>query len=436
MRVAALQPERARIALLGGLVHHGRDGRGVSDSDRERLADAQQAVLRQRASDPWQRVARAAGLGALDEDILACTLAPESDAGIGALYQSLQPAGGPHATPGLIRELLFLGDHDYPALFERLAPDAPLRRTSLLRCAAVGTYEPLHPGAMARAELLGVGRGDEAPPGTVRLPVQAAWNELVLPAHALRRLEEYLLWIRHRETVFGDWGGRAMGGPVALFSGPPGTGKTFAAEAMAARLGWPLFRVDLGRLVSKYVGETEQNLNRLFDAVCGRRAILLFDEADSLFGRRGEVTDARDRYANMEVSHLLSRIERHQGPCILTTNLRQQVDPAFSRRFQSVIEFPRPDRDARVGLWRGALPPRAPLADGVDCEVLAEAVALTGGQIRNAATHAAFLAAGAGGPLGMAELARAVWQELAKDGRETPPEAIGGLAAWLKEGER
>lgn len=433
MTVAALQPERARIALLGDLVRHGRHGRGVTQADRERLAAAQEAVLQGRVTDPWHRVARTAGLNELDEDVLACTVAPETDPGIGALYQSLQPVGGPHATPGLIRELLFLGDGEYPALIDRLASGAPLRRAALIQCAAVGTYEPLRLGTTARAALLGMDPGAEAPPGTLRLPVRAVWDDLVLPSHALRRLEEYLLWITHRQTVFGEWGGRAMGGPVALFSGPPGTGKTFAAEAIAARLGWPLYRVDLGRLVSKYVGETEQNLNRLFDAAAGRRAILLFDEADSLFGRRGEVSDARDRYANMEVSHLLSRIERHRGPCILTTNLRQQVDPAFSRRFQSVIEFPRPDREARVGLWRGALPPRAPLADSVDCVALAEAVSLTGGQIRNAATHAAFLAAGAGGALGMAELARAIWQELAKDGRETPPAAIGSLADWLKE---
>jgi SpoVK/Ycf46/Vps4 family AAA+-type ATPase len=220
---------------------------------------------------------------------------------------------------------------------------------------------------------------------------------------------------------------------VALFSGPSGTGKTFAAVVLASELDWPLYRVDLGRLVSKYIGETEKNLNRLFDAAHGRPMVLQFDEADSLFSKRGEVKEARDRYANMEVSHLLARIESHHGPVILTTNLRKQLDPAFARRFQVVVDFPRPDMAARTSLWRRLLPPRAPLDAGIDMDFLGRAVNLTGGGIRNAALHAAYMAAGAGLPIGVGHIALAVWRELGKDGRELSLADLGALAPYLPE---
>jgi SpoVK/Ycf46/Vps4 family AAA+-type ATPase len=220
---------------------------------------------------------------------------------------------------------------------------------------------------------------------------------------------------------------------VALFSGPSGTGKTFAAEVLANAFERPLFRVDLGLLVSKYIGETEKNLNALFDAAHDRDIVLLFDEADSLFGKRGEVKEARDRYANMEVSHLLSRIERHQGPCILTSNLRQHLDPAFARRFQMVIEFPRPDAEARGELWRLHIPSGAPCDGDVEPALLGKELSLTGGQIRNAALHAAFLAAGESSTITLTHVARAVWTELAKEGDEMMTASLGKLAQYLPE---
>src|SRR5690606_26886964 len=184
------------------------------------------------------------------------------------------------------------------------------------------------------------------------------------------------------------------GGPLALFTGASGVGKSIAATAIAAELSeltgepWALYTLDLGRVMSKYVGETEENLNRLLDALDGRRAILQIDEADGLFGKRGEVTDARDRYANLEVSHMLSRFERHAGPVILTTNLRSNIDGAFLRRFQQIVDFPAPDTRARKILWKKLLPPRAPRAEGFEGEELASAVRLSGGAIHNAAFFA------------------------------------------------
>ena len=187
----------------------------------------------------------------------------------------------------------------------------------------------------------------------------------------------------------------------------------------------------LAGLVSKYIGETEKNLNALFDAAHGENMVLQFDEADSLFSKRGEVKEARDRYANLEVSHLLSRIEVHQGPCILTTNLRDQLDTAFARRFQVVVDFQKPDATARLQLWRRLLPCRAPLADDVDLATLANQVDLAGGSIRNAALHAAVTAAADSSPITMRHLARAVWRELAKAGRPVGTGEIGTLAGFL-----
>ena len=270
-----------------------------------------------------------------------------------------------------------------------------------------------------------------APPGAIRVRQRASWEELVLPAEREIMLREFLLWLKHRDTVVHQWGGKTVGGPVALFSGPSGTGKTFAATVLATELGWPLYRVDLARLVSKYIGETEKNMGRLFDAVHGRPMVLQFDEVDALMSKRGEIKEARDRYANMEVSYLLTRIEDHEGPCILTTNLRTQIDKAFSRRFQIVVEFPRPDEAARMRLWSLMVPPRAPRHADVDFDLLARAVNLTGGNIKNAALHAAYLAADDNRCISMAHIATAVFRELAKDRPQLSQNDLGPLAEYL-----
>jgi SpoVK/Ycf46/Vps4 family AAA+-type ATPase len=227
---------------------------------------------------------------------------------------------------------------------------------------------------------------------------------------------------------------------LALFTGASGTGKGLAAMVIASELSeatgepWALYTLDLGRVISKYVGETEENLNRLLDALDGRRAILQIDEADGLFGKRGEVTDARDRYANLEVSHMLSRFERHSGPVILTSNYRSNIDSAFLRRFQMVIEFPSPDAEARSALWTALIPPDAPRDSKLDMDELANAVRLSGGAIQNAAHYASILARNAGEPIARGHLARAVWAELGKENRQIRLSEIGSLAGHL-EGE-
>jgi hypothetical protein len=432
--VSSLAPEWQRIQLLGTCLSTQRRGETVAEDIKERLQALHQKVLRLREQWPWRDITQLNKLSPLDQDILACVVAPEADPRIGWTYQELQPGlASPYPSVALVRELLFLDVGEAGVFHGRFAESAPLRQFRLLdRITEI--YDPLRPTARTRSFLLGWHNSETTmPPGTIELPVRAIWNDLVLPESCKQGLEELLLWVQQRNVVELEWGGQPSGGPIALLCGPSGTGKTFAAEVIAGALGYRLLRIDLGLLVSKYVGETEKNLNALFDAVVDEPVLLLFDEADSLFGRRGELKEARDRYANMEVSHLLTRIERHRGPCILTTNLRQHIDSAFLRRFHAVIEFPCPDLVARIKLWDQHLPPHAPRTEDVDIELLAQAVVLTGGQIRNSALRAAFLAAGDTGVVGLKHLACGIWRELAKDGRELHPSMLGELSKYLSE---
>ncbi len=224
--------------------------------------------------------------------------------------------------------------------------------------------------------------------------------DLVLPAAALDALKDIVSQLRHRAQVHEDWGFASPGGRglglAALFAGDSGTGKTYAAEAVANEAGLDLYRIDLALTVSKYIGETEKNLRRLFDAAEASGAVLLFDEADALFGKRSEVKDSHDRYANIEVAYLLQRIESYRGLAILTTNLKSSLDNAFLRRLRFVVNFPFPDEAARAALWRRQFPRQAPLAADIDWRALAK-LHLTGGHIRAVALNAAFRAAAEGG---------------------------------------
>jgi hypothetical protein len=248
------------------------------------------------------------------------------------------------------------------------------------------------------------------------------WEQLVLDAGTTARLEELVGRVAHRATVRGDWGMASGGqGVVALLSGDPGTGKTMAAEAVALRLGLPMLSVDLSRLVSKWIGETEKNLAELFEAAEGFGALLFFDEADALFGKRGEVNEAQDRYANMEVSYLLQRLERFEGIALLATNLAQGMDEAFLRRFDLVIRVPRPGPAQRRRLWE-ALLPEAVRAEGLDLGGFARRFDVTGAEIRNAALAAAYAAAAEGGAVTAERLRAALAREFAKQGRPLPGE--------------
>jgi hypothetical protein len=263
-----------------------------------------------------------------------------------------------------------------------------------------------------------------------RIEPVATWDDLVLPPPQRQILREMNAQARHRLTVYESWGFAhkcACGlGISALFVGASGTGKTMAAEVLANELRLDLYRIDLSQVVSKYIGETEKSLRRVFDAAEDGGAILLFDEADALFGKRSDVKDSHDRYANIEVSYLLQRMEVYRGLAILTTNMKEALDAAFLRRIRFVVQFPFPDADQRAEIWRRTFPAATP-TDGLNISKLAR-LNIAGGTIRNMALYAAFLAADAGEPVGMSHLLRAARVEYAKLERPLTDTEIGGWA--------
>jgi AAA+ superfamily predicted ATPase len=245
---------------------------------------------------------------------------------------------------------------------------------------------------------------------------RACWDDLVLPERQRQLLGAIVDQIRHRPTVYGDWGfsDKTMRGLglAALFAGPSGTGKTLAAEVIAAELSLDLMRIDLSAVVDKYIGETEKNLSRVFDAAEAGGAVLLFDEADALFGKRGEVKDSHDRYANIEVDYLLQRIDAYRGLAILATNLKDNLDQAFLRRLRFIVQFPFPDAAQRARIWERVFPPQTPL-ENLDFARLAQ-LNVAGGSIRNIALNAAFQAAADGSGVSMAQIRASARTEYAK----------------------
>ncbi len=252
---------------------------------------------------------------------------------------------------------------------------------------------------------------------TTRIRPSRTWDDLVLPVEDFERVRMVAARYRHRDTVLDEWGFKPIpsAGVVAMFSGPPGTGKTMSAEVIAADLGLDLFKVNLATMVSKYIGETEKNLEQLFDVADTGNVVLLFDEADSIFGKRSEVSDAQDRYANLEVSYLLQRIERFDGLVILTTNLSSNIDNAFLRRIHVVVDFQAPDEGERRTLWLKALPSDAPQND-VDIDFCSQ-FKLSGADIRSVALGAAFRAADEKKSISMSHVVTALFDEMRKQGR-------------------
>ncbi len=431
MNHAALAAEWKRIECLCDIAQDSRQGREPSAERLERLKALQAEVTAARAEGAWNALG-GAGLNPLALDVIACVAAPEISHVAAYAYAGLDADPATQApTKRLIQALLSLEPDDVPAFNGELSPEAPLRTRGLVVVGQAGMAGTVAMGHALRRALFG-DSDPSTPPGTVQVRRTAGWNDLIVSDQCRRMLKEFCAFIRHRGRVEDDWRGKRRGGPVALFSGPSGTGKTLAATVLATELEVPLFRADLGLLVSKYIGETEKNLNALFDALDSSDCILLFDESDALFGRRGEVKDARDRYANMEVSHLLTRIENQNCPCLLTTNLRTSIDSGFLRRFQIVVDFPLPGQAERRTMWRRHIPQRAPLAKDVDLDLLARHTALTGAGIENAALHAAYMAAARGGAISMGLLAQGVWRELSKDGARHALSDLGPLAVYLK----
>ncbi|MBX3051916.1 MAG: ATP-binding protein [Caldilineaceae bacterium] len=247
------------------------------------------------------------------------------------------------------------------------------------------------------------------------------WEDLVLPEDQKTMLREMVQTVKGRGVVMEEWGvGRklkASAGVTVLFAGPPGTGKTMAAEVITSDLGLDLYKLDLSMVVSKFIGETEKNLGKIFDEAQSSSAVLFFDEADAIFGKRSEVKDSHDRYANMEVSYLLQRMEQYDGVTILATNLRANMDEAFTRRMQFIVDFPFPDEEERLRIWQTLFPVDLPQSADIDLNLFARRFRMSGGNIRNIIVSAAYLAAANGGKVTMEHLLHSTRRELQKMGR-------------------
>ena len=314
-----------------------------------------------------------------------------------------------------------------------LSPEqvAGAARSAALRALAAGTpvtEEDLRHGARAQ-NAVGLERLAR------RISPAVGWTDLVLPPATVSRLREIALRARYRARVLDEWrmrpgAGRGRG-VTALFAGDSGTGKTMSAEVIAADLGLDLYAVDLASVVDKYVGETEKNLERIFSEAAGVNAVLLFDEADAIFGKRSEVRDAHDRYANIESAYLLQRMESFDGLAILATNLRANLDEAFTRRLDVVVDFPTPDEELRLALWDRCLGV-VPRSGDLDLRFCAEAFELTGGAIRSAAITAAYLAAEEDRALTSADLVTGVYREYRKMGRLTLEAEFGPYHAQVR----
>ncbi|MFI6567440.1 ATP-binding protein [Streptomyces sp. NPDC050534] len=395
------------------------------DDDSEGLPD----VRRFGGTGPLAEIVAATGLSAAEAVILTAAVAPYADERFDALYSMLTDRPGVAALTGEVARTLV-------ARSFRSRLDAAVLLSSRGRLLTHGLLSLDPPG-----DLSGVLRPDPQllawvlglPPqphiATSDFPARPlttvhTLDDVVLPATARARIDDLTARIAHRDVIVEEWGFGAhhdnAASLIALFHGPPGTGKTMTAAAIATSVGLPAYLVDLSALVSKYIGETEKALAKVFDRATRERCILVFDEADAVFGARTEVGDAHDRYANQEVSYLLSRIEQHAGIVVLTTNLVANIDSAFQRRIHVVVEFPEPGPGERERLWAMVAPARLPVDGGVDLAELAHRYPLTGAQIREATVDAAYLAAADGRIVTGEHLLTGIRRQYEKSGKSVP----------------
>jgi hypothetical protein len=420
---------RAALEMLEAVVAIRLEERRGSPSGRSLGLDGPDEGIpplsRYRGRAPLARVVADARLTAQEALVLVAAIAPHVDEKFDLLYAELTDRPGVGLTGEVARTLAARTFGGRLEVAVALTSGAPLLASGLLSLDPAG-------------DLAGRLRADPAlvrwvlglPPEPVTastdfparpLTTVHSLDDVVLPGPARRRITDLANRISHRDLVVETWGfGRHhdnTAGLLALFHGPPGTGKTMTAAALSRSTGLPAYLVDLSALVSKYIGETEKALARVFDRAVRQRCLLVFDEADAVFGRRTEVSDSHDRYANQEVSYLLSRIEAHPGVVILTTNLLANIDEAFQRRIHVMIEFPEPGPAERVRLWRAVLPPKLPVADEVDLDALAQRYPLSGAQIRDASLDAAYLAAADGWVVTQEYLVSGIHRQFEKAGR-------------------
>lgn len=421
--VAEVQAHRiAPKDVYGALVDLGRECtirrlvpllrlEGIED-EPDRLDEFVAALLRAQAAGVWTATTRGSGASGLRALPRAQFLT------IGQL--------GPEETRAAWESALGQQECRLPAgVMDRLTVKFDLTAGGIHRAVSVaaGTARVHKGGALRAVDLteadlaLSVRGGFDHGLGAMaeRLETTLEWADVVLPPEVTGQLDEIVAAVKHRSTVLDEWGFRRKlsygRGTSCLFSGPPGTGKTMMAGVIARTVGVEIYRIDLSRIASKWVGETEKNLSRLFDEAEKAQVVLLFDEADSLFSRRTSVQSANDRFANMEINFLLQRMESFDGMTILTTNFEESIDEAFKRRIRYHVPFPLPDAPLRSRLWQSMFPARLPLASDVDVTVLGQRFPMAGGNIKNAVMRAAFYAAGAGTAVSQEHLTRAAEAE-------------------------
>ena len=428
--IQSLSAEWERIELLCEIMSTSAGHKEPVAEDLARLSALQGQVEALRRDKVWKTLAPD-GLSMLELDIFACAIAFELSANVGNFFRRESGTNHSEITLRTLKLLLSLAPADMPHFYGALHVDSALREAGLIYTEGEGSNATMSLAPSVRRKLFH-NAFLTAPPHTTKITREVSRKDLILNQESQAQIDMFLDHIHFNQTVE-DWGARKQSGPVALFCGVPGTGKTLAASVIAAELEWPLFRADLGRLVSKYIGETEKNLNAVFAAASNTQILLLFDEADALFGKRSEVSDARDRYANMEISHLLTLIEGHLGPVILTTNLRGHLDRAFLRRFHVLADFPKPDIKARRELWTKYIPAGAPIDPKLDYDLLAKSVNLTGAEIENAAVRAAIGAAKNDTVIDLRLVANAVFDEIRKQNSALKASSMGALAEFVRE---
>ena len=407
-----LQAEFARLEVLLRIVQRHRDDKQASAEQKRDLSEAQCAVDAARAKGVWQSLLPG-GLAAepLVPDVLALALFPYArPSAVLALTALQQGVSGAAPCQALVHELLMLGPREEAALNLLISPAHELLALGAIRTEGVGPLRQIHPGAAILRRVFGEEGFGNLPAG-IRLisTAQRPLPDLLISAEMTERLAEIEALACLAEEAPSD-----AGGPAVLFVGAPGTGKSLAARHLAKRLGRPLFQLDLGAIVSKWVGETERNLSRVFEQMAGTEGCILIDEADALLGKRVNVKEGRDHYVNITVSHLLMLLENHRGLVFLTSNLRANLDDAYTRRFAAVVEFKRPDAELRTRLWQGVLDRHSVEGDIPELVRLAGSIDLSAAEIANAGRLAVALARLDGGPITAGTLARAVLREKTK----------------------
>lgn len=433
VQASATQGLRAALMMLDGVIQLRREERQGGIHHRPLSIDGVDegipALSRYATTGPLAEVIATARLSDAEALALVAAVAPEIDERFAVAFGELTDRPGVLGLTGEVARTLVARSFDgRMAAHAMLSPHATLRASGLVALVPAddmaGALRP-EPGLVAW--LLGLPAPTEH--ATAEFPARPLTTvhslaDVVLPPRTRARIGDLAARLAHRDRVLRDWGMAAhhdnAAGLVALFHGPSGTGKTMTAAAIAASIGLPAYVVDLSALVSKYIGETEKALAAVFERAERERLMLVFDEADAVFGSRTEVSDSHDRYANQEVSYLLSRIESHPGVVVLTSNLLGNIDSAFRRRIHLMIEFPAPGQTERIELWRRALPPSLPIAADVDLDTLAVRFPLTGAQIRDAVMDAAYLAADGPGMVEAAVLDRAIRHQFVKAGKTVP----------------